>query len=627
LQCAVARVAAAALLAKHWPAEGSRNQAFLALAGALARAGWSLDEASAVVRAIYRGIWCDEADLRQAESEVRATFVKCESGGEVTGLATLGEMLPQEVMKAVVQWLGLGTSVSGAVRAQEAWPELVRFDDVRLPEFPADALPAPLSEWTQAEAVATQTPPDLPGLLALAVAGSCIARRVDVQPRPGWTEPTNLFVAVVLEPGNRKSAVFADATDPLREYERELIESRRAEVARALCERRQKEHRLRKLERLAGEKGDTEAAQEAFRLAAELAAEPEPVLPRLIVSDCTAEKLGMLLEEQGGRVASLSAEGGVFDLMAGLYNKNAIPQLDVYLQGHSGDDLLVDRVSRKSIYVQRPALTCAYTVQPQVVRALADKEFFRGRGLLARFLYAAPRSLLGKRQIAPPPVPDELREAYRATILRLASIDGAYRLELNHKAEAMMRLWEAEVEAMLGDGGAMEAFRDWGGKLVGATVRIAGIMHTVEHGPTAPINADTLERAIRIARYAIPHAAHVFGMLSERGAVDDALVVWRWIARHGKREFSKREAYQALKWRFALVEMLDPPLRELTERGYIRPKTIERVGAGRPPSPMFEVNPEAIKNAPLPPAPANFGDFGEVFQGCENSQTEDYGLI
>ncbi len=161
---------------------------------------------------------------------------------------------------------------------------------------------------------------------------------------------------------------------------------------------------MRKLEKIAAENGDAEAREEAKALAAELAEQPEPVLPRLIVDDATHEKLGMMLAEQGGRIASMSAEGGVFDLMAGLYSKSGIPQFGVYLMGHSGDDLITDRVSRKGVRVERPALTCAYAMQPVVIKGLAEKPAFRGRGLLARFLYAAPPSWIGRREIAPPAV-------------------------------------------------------------------------------------------------------------------------------------------------------------------------------------------------------------------------------
>jgi hypothetical protein len=50
-------------------------------------------------------------------------------------------------------------------------------------------------------------------MLAMAVCSATIARRVEVEPRRGWREPVNLFVAVLLDGGNCTSAVFADAEE------------------------------------------------------------------------------------------------------------------------------------------------------------------------------------------------------------------------------------------------------------------------------------------------------------------------------------------------------------------------------------------------------------------------------
>jgi hypothetical protein len=520
----------------------------------------------------------------------------------------------------------------------EGWPELQPFDDIELPAFPTHVLPPALRDWVAAESLATQTPPDLAALLALAVCGACIARRVYVEPRPGWREPVNLYVSVLLDPGNRKSAVFTDATAPLREIEAELIARERGPVAIAQSERRQKEARLRKLERLAGEKGDIRAQEEAARLAESLAEENEVFLPRLIVDDSTAEKLGAMLAEQNGRIASLSPEGGVFDLMAGLYSKNGIPQFDIYLKGHSGDDLITDRISRKSIRVVRPALTCAYAMQPQVIRGLADKPAFRGRGLLARFFYSAPKSWIGHRHVAPPPVPDGIREAYRQVVRELASVpDGEQALRLSAAAEARLRDWEAEVERMLGDGGELESLTDWGGKLAGLTVRLAGILHCAECGLAGEIQPETVEAAIAIARYAVPHAADALALMEggEAARDDDARYVWRWIERHGLREFSKREAQQQGKRRFPTAEDIEPALAELVRRGYVRPKPSDRSGPGRPPSPEYEVNPAARENrnaktrsqysqnsggSPIePPGRASFENSESAFPCSENT--------
>jgi hypothetical protein len=46
LRKAVDEVAAAALLARHWPDKGSRDKAAVALSGGLARAGWGEDRIS-----------------------------------------------------------------------------------------------------------------------------------------------------------------------------------------------------------------------------------------------------------------------------------------------------------------------------------------------------------------------------------------------------------------------------------------------------------------------------------------------------------------------------------------------------------------------------------------------------
>ncbi len=476
----------------------------------------------------------------------------------------------------------------------ESWLEIISFDVLKLPDFPTHALPTELKDWVEAESHATQTPPDLAALLAMSVCSACIARRVVVEPRPGWREPVNLYTAILLDPGNRKSAVFSDAMKPLREVEAELVDAERPEVARAQSARRQDEARLRNLEKKAAEKGDAEARHEAGKLAAKLAEEAEPALPRLLVDDATSEKLGMMLEAQGGRIASMSPEGGVFDLMAGLYSKSGIPQFGVYLMAHSGDDLITDRVTRPSIRVERPALTCAYAMQPAVIEGLAENTAFRGRGLLARFLYAAPRSWIGEREIAPKPVSDEIKSNYYQAVRELAKVTGEFTLELSPQAEEILYRWETAIEEMLGDGGEMEIMRDWGAKLAGASLRLAAVIHCLEHGTRGKISESTMAAAIEIANYMIPHAEAVLDMMlaNEENADDDAQYVLRWIERHKRTEFSKTEAQHHGKRRFPEANDIDPALSELVARGYIRPKTNLKMGPGRPKSPAYEVNPD-----------------------------------
>lgn len=478
------------------------------------------------------------------------------------------------------------------------WPELQRFDVLDLPEFPTHVLPAPLQAFVAELSHATQTPADLAGLLSLAVCSASIAKRVYVKPKQGWLEPSNLFISVLLEPGNRKTAVFDEATEPLKEIENELITEAQPKIAQWKADRKLKEARLKKLTRDSAECSDLQkrlqAGSEANQLALELEQYSEPNLPRLIVSDCSTEKLAIFLAENKGRLASFSDEGEVFDIMAGRYSKDKNPNFDVYLKGHSGSDIVQDRVSRSTIRITKATLTCAYAVQPSVIQGLASNPVFRGRGLLARFLYAIPLSWIGYREVDATPVSTHAREEYRQTIRRLACDKSEAILTLDKHAGDVFTEWRREIERDLRDGGAMELMRDWGGKLAGASARIAAILHCIELEKAKEINEATISAAITIARYLIPHAEAVLNLMqaSDNARADDAQYLLRWIKKEQHKHFSKRDAHRYGQKRFPKSDDLNPALEELARRGYIRQTAdTDTDRSGRKPSPRYEVNP------------------------------------
>ncbi len=85
------------------------------------------------------------------------------------------------------------------------------------PPFPVDALPPWVADMVMAVAEFTQTPLDLPGCLALAAMSTAAGGRAELEVRPGWREPLNLYTVVAMPPGSRKSAVFAAMIAPLLE--------------------------------------------------------------------------------------------------------------------------------------------------------------------------------------------------------------------------------------------------------------------------------------------------------------------------------------------------------------------------------------------------------------------------
>jgi hypothetical protein len=309
--------------------------------------------------------------------------------------------------------------------------------------------------------------------------------------------------------------------------------------------------------------------------------------------------------------------------MGGRYSSGA-PNLNVYLKGHAGDLLVIDRKGRKSERIECPALTLGLTVQPAVLRGLARSPDFRGKGLLARFLYSLPLSLVGRRDPSPPPVPTEVRAAYATNLTTLLNLtpdtaaDGAPDprvLTLTEEAQALVAQLSARLEPELAEFGRLGGIQDWGAKLLGATLRIAGLFHLAEHTGNetpweAPVGRSTVERAWAIGEYLIPHALAAFAEMGADPAVEDARYLLRWLARHvetgGQTSFTRREAHQGTKGRFKRVEALDAPLALLAAHGYVRRRAAPPPqGPGKPPSPTYDVN----------PLWANSGDCGNCGKG------------
>ena len=245
------------------------------------------------------------------------------------------------------------------------WPDIIPLDQDDAPsEFPTEVLPPPLRQFVEAVAESTQTPIDLAAMLGLGVVATICMKKVVVEAREGWIEPVNLFIAVFLESGARKSPVFRTMTALIYDYER----------------------------------------SKSGR--------------RLVAEDVTPEALAELISENIERMAIFSAEGGgVFENILGRYAK--IPNYEIYLKAHSGDPAFTDRIGRECKPLHNPALTIVVAMQPSGLREMSQKQVVRERGLLARFLYSVPKSNFGKRIANAPPVPGEIAERFNKVIQNL----------------------------------------------------------------------------------------------------------------------------------------------------------------------------------------------------------------
>lgn len=255
------------------------------------------------------------------------------------------------------------------------WPDPILPGTVRTPAIPADVLPTWLGEMAQAVSDATQTPSALATMAALAVLATVLQRRFEVAPfSDGYVEPLSIWTLSASPSGTRKSAVLSAMLGPLVHWEKLLRDRMRPEIARVNAARAVAKKRI---ERLLVDAAKAKEASERAAIQAEIEREememPDELLaPRLFSADTTAERLQALLVEHGERMAVLSDEAGIFLIMAGIYNGGAA-NIDVFLQGHAGTPMRVDRAGR-SAHVDKPALSFGLLLQPDV---LAEVEIGR----------------------------------------------------------------------------------------------------------------------------------------------------------------------------------------------------------------------------------------------------------
>ena len=523
----------------------------------------------------------------------------------------------------------LARLVSEEAKPSDGWGGILPFHAAELPPFPLDIFPPWLRDFCEAVTEAMQTPPDLAGMLALSVLSTACARRVGVRAWDGWNEPVNVYTVTSLPPASRKSPVFRAMMAPLIKFEQDQTEKSETAVAEAEARRDILKHQIEAAKRKASAANGKNASEQAFAevdaLLGELKDMDNPVRTKLIVDDVTPESVASILAEQGGRVSVLSSEGDIFAIMAGRYSSGA-PNIGVYLKAHAGETVRIDRKTR-SEHIKHAAITIGVTTQPEVMRSFGSNNAFRGQGLLARFFYALPRSTVGTRRSETAPIPDQVRATYFFRMLTLLEnlnsvhsvhsvqdansvhsvkdpykddfIDISY-LEISLDAKNRLKAFMDWIEPQLGEVGAFGHFADWAGKLAGAALRIAGLLHMAEslgqNGQNGQISDNELARAIRLCRYLLPHAQAAYAEIGADPAIDAAKVILRWIEKAGVTLFTRRDCYRGVRGPlFKSADDCDTPLRLLADHGYIREQDVaERAGAGRKPSPSYEVNPTIL---------------------------------
>lgn len=494
----------------------------------------------------------------------------------------------------------LGESIATLSNVNESvkkvWEPVLPFDGAGLDYLTADLFPTWIGDYVKAVSDTTQTDEGMAGMAALSVIATSVQGNFSVSPSTEYTEPLPIWTVSISPPATRKTAVLNSMIEPLVMFEKSENLRIRDDIERTETTRNITLERIKKLQSDAAKEKDSCVRDGLINEIENLRLEmpDEVIAPRLFTGDTTPERLQSLMAEQKGNMTVLSDEGGIFDIMAGLYSDKV--NLDIFLKGHAGSPIRVDRVGREPVIIDRPALSFGLMIQPSILSDFSNgsKKRFRGTGTLARFLFYFPRTNIGMRDVRKQTcIPERVRNTYRTNIQRLLSIphdpsDTPVELPLSPIALEQYFAFAEMIEKRIAPGKDLDPIADWAGKLPGAALRIAGLFHLAEtHGSSTAINS--MERALDLCNCLISHAKAAFSHIGTTQAEADATVCLEWINRKGEKCFRRNEIHRDLHGRFSSVERLISALSELTSRNYISEPI--KQPTGKRPSISHEVNP------------------------------------
>lgn len=473
--------------------------------------------------------------------------------------------------------------MSGAVIEDVgAWPTLEPVDGGTLPDIPADTLPPAAARMVREVAAETETPEALGLVTALGCMSIAAAGKAVVIPREGWRESVNVYTMALSVPGTTKSPVLRKLSAPLVDWEAQAREMEKPRIADIAADRATQEQAIAAMrKKAAGYRANGEI--DAYNQAREEIVQAErnlpevPPMPLLFVTDATPEALKANLFDHP-TLGVLSDEGGIFDVVGGLYTGGK-SNIDVLLQGWDGGS---QRVARgKELRMVDALLTICLLAQPAVLRSALTTKSFTGRGLLERFLIARPANRIGFRALETAPTTPAAHSGWADLLHGMLDLPGDDEqvLHLSREARAVWMEARREIEVQLRPDGALQHCAGWAGKAAGEILRLAGLFHLAERAPGA-ISDINVDRAVRLMAHFARHAADAFAVTEQ--PVGDAIDMVAILRPHAGKRLTRTDISNLLKGReMGTSKRIQAALEELEDRGYVRQSEEPTAGRSR----------------------------------------------
>jgi putative DNA primase/helicase len=606
----VRRLAACALTARHWPAQGGRHEAALALSGMLLRAGWPVEEVEHLVVNAAR-VGGDEEWSKRAQ-DVRSTARAVADEKNVTGTPTLASIVGDRVVAKLREWLEV---------AFEEWPDPLPLPKLlpKVLEFSEFLLPDPLQQWAMDIADRMQCPPDFVAAAAIVEIGSVIGRTITIRPKrvDPWTVVPNLWGIVIGKPGTKKSPALAEALSPISRLIAAASEAYRARVEEYESQRVDLEAQRAALKDEMRKRHKRGESTDDLREQYNILKDTPPTERRYLINDATVEKLGELLNQNPNGLLLFRDElAGFLTTMDRQGHENDRP---FYLESWDGKRSYgYDRIGRGTLHIAANCMSILGSIQPDRLTQYLHEalQAQAGDGLIQRF----------QVMVFPDPVKFEhvdrapnagARDRVFKIVERLDTMSamafGAEPVEddalpsLHFTAEAQREFdgWYVALHNRLADDEEHPAIVGHLAKYDKLMPALALIFHAVavaDGEPPGPVSLDAAYLAMGWCDFLEQHARRVYHSVVHRVDVSAELLGKKIKAGRLGPTFSGRDLYRHQWTGLSSREDTEPALELLEEYGWIRAIRPPTGVPGRPTTPIYIVNPKlGVKYPPTTP--------------------------
>lgn len=439
------------------------------------------------------------------------------------------ELLAHLGANAIATDASVGSVGSLPEEPSESWPDPQPLPDELPPvaPFSLELLPNAFRGWVQDIVARSQCPPDFPAVGAMVSLAALVGRKVGIRPkrRDNWTVVPNLWGATIGRSGLLKTPMLEETTRPLKRIEIEAkgryaeeVRKQNAKLMVAGARRKEGERQVRDALR-------SGADAESVAMAA-LASNDEsrtPVRRRILVNDCTVEKLGEILNENPNGVMEYRDE--LIGLLRSFERDGHESARAFYLEAWNGTGRFTyDRIERGTIDIESTTVSILGGIQPTVLLQYLRSSFQTNGddGFIQRFQLAVwpdvsedwcnvdewPDTAAKNRAYAVFQRMDALDPATIGSELD-DDADGIPFLRFDDEAQALFNEWRHVLEHRLRSGELHPVLESHLAKYRSLIPSLALLIHLADDG-TGSVGSVSLGKAIAWGEYLETHARRIY---------------------------------------------------------------------------------------------------------------------